>query len=295
MVTYLVREAGGAVDVGTYIKSALTSLLEEEEYQWVSAVEPSLAMAPAMTLGGPMVLALDGLDVADAVWQEGGRLGADADYASVSIEGIEGGPEGFDAPYPVYSRSAQRLFLIGGIQEETYTGGLWMRPIATGEEGEAWEEVSLEYTFHQVLAATYSPRDERLWVLDLDDAAVRLVRVHPRTGHHRVMHTWERSSGWDRQWLSVDQDGWVLLFSSNATSREHAIARLSISSDPPDGELVVDAFEERSRKLYYPPVVDMKGYTYVMGPLVGGSTDLVERMASVPGSPAEASDLDDVL
>jgi hypothetical protein len=291
----LVMEGGDAMDLGAYVDDELTDLFVGGDYNWVSAAEPSRAMAPEMTLDGPIALAVGGSSprVQDAVWHnadENNMLGSSDDFSAVSWTALSAGPGARTDFVPVYSRASQRLFLVGGVSGTTPTGEIWMRPIASGGS-EAWQQVDLMGTYQpdQVLAATYSFYDHRLWILDDIGEAVRLTRVHVETGYNQIMAEWERDSDWDRQWLRLDQDGRVLLFSSNSSSHVHYVARLAVAPFVSGAPLVVEALTGREGALAYRPIVDMAGYTFIR------DDDVVERVDSLDGDPADVEDLADIL
>lgn len=170
------------------------------------------------------------------------------------------GPEPRTDPVAVYSRSSRRLFLLGG--RSPISGELvpdvWWADVNSG----AWERVQVKgFSPGSVIAATYSPRDRRLWILDeigqKKNARARLSRLEPGTGVVEVLGEWSRTEKFDRHWLILDRDGRVLLAASSEKVNKHVVLRL----DDAAGGLVANSFAGQ-HALALPPLVDAEGYAF---------------------------------
>jgi hypothetical protein len=193
---------------------------------------------------------------------------------------------------PVYSRSLQRLFLVGG---EDAAG----TPVGTVRwstlDSDVWQTVpQSEYAVGTVLAATYDYADGMLWILDEvaeteqshggthhgkghhGKMLARLTRLDPDTGRAEVLGEWPRARHYDQLWLRTDRDGAMLLFASSAKHHHHAVARLAASA----GALKLLGFRVRPRALIHPPVVDMAGYWLIARK--GKSGIDVQRLEELP-------------
>lgn len=180
---------------------------------------------------------------------------------------------------PVYSRSTARLFVIGGTESATgeLTGEIWQQATT---ELDGWSRLPLtDYTPGKVLAATYSYRDNHLWILDEVThgrhlSKARLTRVQAGTGEAEVLGTWPRLKLFESHWMMLDRDGSVLLFASSSRTRAHWVFKL----DPDSGGLV--GMRRRNGMLAVRPSVDMDGYSF-----------LVQSRASQPPTVVRRADL----
>jgi hypothetical protein len=236
----------------------------------------------------------DGSGIGEQVFAANGKLLARADLrgdgridALFTSAASVSGRYGF---VPVYSRSSARVFLLGGVDGAgTPIKDVWVRHL----DGSQWQSVPPGgYDAGNILAATYSHADRRLWILDEIVAAPtptpakaskakpqlarRIVRLDPDTGQADVLGSWPRLSLFDAWWLRTDRDGSMLLFASSSTTKQHAVVRLVVR------KLSLESAGVRvgSGRLAQQPVVDMAGYWLIVeqaqgaGPRAARLTDL---------------------
>ena len=181
--------------------------------------------------------------------------------ASAASMSTSAGPEPRTDPITVYSRSSRRLFLLGG--RSPISGELapdvWWADVDSG----AWERVQLKgFSLGSVIAATYSPNDRRLWILDElgegKSARARLSRLQLGTGMVEVLGEWSRTGKFDRHWLILDRDGRVLLAASSEKVNKHVVLRLDAAAG---GLQVVNSFAGQ-HALALRPLVDAEGYGF---------------------------------
>jgi hypothetical protein len=116
-----------------------------------------------------------------------------------------------------------------------------------------------------VLAATYSFRDDRLWVLDEVQGPfglkrIRLVRIHPQSGEFEQLGQWPRVGLFNRHWLGVDKDGQVLLTASSDTAKKYLVIRL----DNRAPQVKPSSVRFGQGALALRPLVDQDGYSFVL-------------------------------
>ncbi len=228
--------------------------------RWVDAVEPE----PSAGIGaaGPSAVGLsaDASTIMERAFVGRGGLLGQADL------GIGPGPHG-DPPAPrqgfqaVYSRSTQQLFVVGGEDASSHAllGDAWRADVRTLQ----WAQVPLAgYQVGKVLAATYSPRDRQLWILDEVAGAhglrhARLARLKPGTGHFEILGTWLRIGLFDKLWLVVDRDGTVLLVASSNKIQKHVVVHIDNAAQPH-----VDNIYVGQHPLALPLLVDWEGYAF---------------------------------
>jgi hypothetical protein len=148
-----------------------------------------------------------------------------------------------------------------------------------------WARIKLPpHLLGDVIAATYSYRDGRLWVLDEDPTHARhprrrLVRIEPETGAFEIVAASEnhdeddrrdRTHGvcgrkhdsddgdpaYDFRGLSTDMDGRVVMFASSEREQSH---RLAVLAETPGG---FDAriSKRRHHALSMAPIADLRGF-----------------------------------
>jgi len=163
---------------------------------------------------------------------------------------------------PVLSRTLGALFIVGGRFGNTNTGEIWM---ATDDASPKLLEVP-KYEPRSVMAATVGLADRMLWVLDegLDPEAgvtVRLVRINLTTLEHELIWQGKRSGNFDKHWLSVDNDGQVLMTCSDHESLSHVVVKFS---SVPYVKQSVRPVSLQFGKGYLPapPMVDSDGYFF---------------------------------
>jgi len=166
---------------------------------------------------------------------------------------------------PVLSRVFGALFLVGGQTESgANTGEIWM---VAGEGNPELLDVS-GYEPRRVLAATVGVWDRMLWILDEGDepstpnagSTARLVRINLHSMEHGVVWEGMRQGNFDKHWLSVDDDGRVLLTSSSQSSGHVTV---KFESLPYVFHSVVPmAMHHGDGYLVIPPVSDDNGYYF---------------------------------
>ena len=162
---------------------------------------------------------------------------------------------------PVFSRVEQRAFVVGGDDPTTgaHSGEVWM----LGQAG--WSKVPLgTFAPQEVLAATWSFADRRLWILDKainSPPVVRLTRVEPYLGHVDSVAQWPWTGTWDKQYLVIDARGKVLLASSSTSTNKTALAHFEVAPFIGDAKVSVDSFRTFNGALALPPIADLSGTT----------------------------------
>lgn len=256
----------------------LVTRLTDASLRWINAAEPSTSQGAAV--GFPLAVALSSgpVDVIDAVVDDDGRaLKADGDLASVREPGVS-------APFvtkyaAVLSRVRRGVFVIGGEDPETGdpSGRIWFRLL----DGRVWKVIATEaYSPEEVLAATFSVVDRRLYVLDeRSDGTARLATVDPDGGGVVTVGVWPRHPAWDLHWLVVDRDGAVLLASASTSTQKHAITRIEAATG---GGPKVTGRLVGARALVLPPLVDGAGYTQVLRKAKENEEVETERVYTLP-------------
>lgn len=269
---------------GTLRPNLQTSL--NADLRWVNQAEPS-----AMFGGGPgaplaVGLSQDGVAVLDTVVLAGGQLLGEGDRVSTprslaapELSAPQPGPrEGFQA---VYSRSLRRIFLIGGQDpvSQAPIGDLWQRPV----DASTWTRIPTRgYTPERALAATFSYRDNRLWILDDrpgpgNSRRARLVRLDTQSGNVDIIGEWPRTNVARRFWLLLDQDSEsVLLVATRSTGLGTIVARFNVG----ESGARLEGLWTAPLRTVAPPVVDMAGYTLLMAGPHGAPFSL--RLDSFP-------------
>lgn len=249
----------GAQAVTGRIGSHLMARLQDPSLVLANAVEPLLAQGGMLDFPSAVFLPPDGHTIVDTVHTDGVSLLADADRWTAPPV-THGSPHatGF---IPVLTQTAHGVFVVGGQSPETGlpTGEIWFLPSG----GEVWARVltaATGYTPGRVLAATYSFASRELIVLDESGTDARLVAIEPARMTARVIGTWPRHAAWDRQWLVVDRDGALLLASSSASLKKHAVARIDLRN----GGNQVDGIASGRKAFVLPILVDGSGYTLVL-------------------------------
>ncbi len=259
----LARADGRAIAVDAYLGSDLKSRLADPTLTWAPPVEPYLTAATTIPAEGfhALAFAADGTDVIEGVLRQGATLGTTVDFVRPPTN-RPGSPSPRKDFTTVFTRAEDRAFVLGGksLADNATLHDVWMRPVQGAGE---WMAVALQdFTLGDVLAATWSYRDHRLWVLDervvKGDKVARLVRIDVYRGVVTTVGEWKRTSSFDRQWLFLDRDGVVLLA---ATSKNHhAIARFAVPPLVAHGTIGVRMAID-SHPLAFAPIADGDGYS----------------------------------
>ena len=83
--------------------------------------------------------------------------------------------------------------------------------------------------------------------------STRLVRINPYFGDHEIVWEGQRSSSFDRHWLTIDNDGQVLLTSSSQSIGSHVTVKFD---------------SHRYAKYSARPIATYNGKGYLATPLV---------------------------
>ncbi len=265
---------GNAQILTSRMTSELRGLLRDRSLVWANAVEAGAVSGGGVALPAAVALAADGSDLVGGMTIDGGQLDA-----ANGIAPRTGSPHavGF---VPVYTRARRGVFVVGGSDPETAvpTGEIWFTPI----DGEKWRRIPTAITPGRVLAATYSPNDGALWILDEGAAREARLWVHDvATGESSELGRWRRHAAWNRHWLVNDADGSVLLASSNSRQRRHAIARIEISGESTQSQRNVAGILRGRRALALPPLADGAGYTRVAAGVPGWPSEAVAAITAV--------------
>jgi len=259
----LARAGGRALAVDPFIGNDLKTKLADGSLVWASAVEPFLTSGASGPADGFHAIAFkgNGTDVVEGVLRQGALVGTTVDFARTPPPrpGSPAPRKGFTT---VFTRAEDRAFVLGGtaLANSAPLHDIWMRPVDGAGE---WSEVVLDnFTLGDVLAATWSYRDHRLWVLDervlSGNNIARLVRIDIYRGLVTMVGEWTRKSEFQRQWLWLDRDGVVFLA---ATSKNHhAIARFLVPPLVAPGTIGVTMAID-PHPLAFAPIADGDGYS----------------------------------
>lgn len=145
----------------------------------------------------------------------------------------------------VLSASRGALWVFGGRAESgAELRDLWRWDVAS----ERWRALPMPsgVVLGRVLAATYSPVDDRLWVFDevapsraRDLGEIRLLALHPDGGAGEVATRWPHRSRNEEFGMSVDPEGALWIAGWPTAGRVHAVLRLVRSG----GAWVVDGWD----------------------------------------------------
>lgn len=271
---FAVFDDGHREDVGFLASDSLRPKLLDASLVWVSPAEAS------PYVGGrdaPLALALssDGTQVRSVVSRVGGTLyehfsgcpinSDTCDFpglrAATSPAGAAIAPSARTAFVSVYSREQGRLFVLGGRDAATgaVADDLWTYRI----EDDAWTKLSLKGLVGEVMAATFSWRDGKLWIIARDPAdasqrKTRLIAFEPTTGAFEIIAsatTETPKPKYDFRGLFLDLDGNVGVFASSESAQKHRIALLTRRA----GGYDVAMTSRRDRHLSAEPIVDFRG------------------------------------
>jgi hypothetical protein len=285
-----VEDCNGDLQSGRLDLAAIQ--LHRTGYRWENAAEPAAGLG-----SGPIVLGVEETALATEI-----RTGLTTNYVDLFEDvTLPTGGANFSPPTRgaalAYSRLERSLFVVGG--NDPVSGRPRGRIYHRGLVDDVWRTVNSTYRPVKVLASTYNFRDRNLYFLDERQVTgasgtqlqVHLVRLNWRTGVATTLHQWVRSTAWDRQYLTVDLEGQLLIGSGNTQSRLHAIARLRVVN----GTFTSLGRVSGNEAIMVPVVVDPSGFTVVLRE--AGTTDLIEgvRYQTLPLVTATLTDLDTQL
>ncbi len=160
--------------------------------------------------------------------------------------------------HSVYSRSTDRLFIMGGTD---YMGDA-VSTVYAGTPGTPLAPLEIDSELGRVISATYEPVTDSLYVLDEVQGflfkRIRLLRINPNTGASSALMGWPKLGLFDKQYLVTDRDGKLLIAASSDERREHLIVRLDAAS------VQVEAIMPRRGPLAMRPVVTNDGYQTII-------------------------------
>ena len=282
----LVLRSGEGLLLDDHLRPGLKALMDEDSVVWVSAAEASLDQAHAARDRSPHVLAFaaDGSDVVDGVYRDGEIAGNAADMEQRSLR-RGGSPAAREAFTGVYSRADDLAFVVSDSE-------VWFRSV---EGPLPWTQTRLEqgYSPKRVLAATWSFRDQKLWILDRIKRRARLTRVHPFTGHWDTVGEWQLSNDYHDQWLGVALDGNVILFSSSKKNDAHGAALFHSVALHAFAPVEVARLYSHAGELLFEPTIDKLG----MSLAVPKGRDEIEvlRYTELPGRAASIEEVASIL
>jgi hypothetical protein len=146
--------------------------------------------------------------------------------------------EGAVAPPPreghatVLSARRGTLWVLGGrsLADGSELHDVWAHDVARAE----WRRLGLppELALGRVLAATYSPADDRLWVLDEvgergRERRARMLAIHPDGNAGEVLGSWRRRGHNERFALSAEPSGALWVAGWPTSGSVHAVLRLT--------------------------------------------------------------------
>ncbi len=270
----LVTPEGNGLVIDEFLGDGLKERLGDEGLIWVSAAEASADQTHVKSSESPHAVAFapGGTNIVDGVYRDASRAGNTADMGVASLSRRDGPSERSNF-VGVYSRADDLAFVVGD-------GEVWFRSVV-GDRPWQLSPRSERYQPETILAATWSFRDQKLWILDTVDGIARLTRLHPFTGFSERVSEWEFSGRFDQQWLRVTLDGNVLLFSSSTEAETHGIALFHSEGMKAGAPVTVAALHLNDRNLLYEPTVDRGGVSLTLAAERGGIQRL--RHNTVPG------------
>jgi len=252
---------------------ALRENLLSPSLVWAAAAEPSPWIGSS---SAPMAVAItdNGLRIAEEVVDTPDALLGQGDRGIVTaLAALDDGELGIHGFKPVYSRSAETVYLVGGKKA---AGGRTGTIARGGFTGPGWAELVPPVRLKKVLAATYSYRTQSLYILDrrhvscdgIDDedicedaceedpqlSVVRFIRVDALRGGGEVIASWAGDDLPDDVWLGSDLEGHVLFSFSRDQPKHHAIVRFDVNTG------TVSRLHQGPHPLALPVLVDANGF-----------------------------------
>lgn len=244
----------GRLYASSRLGPALKARLASPDFAWVNAAEPSPFVGRGPTFPTAIALEPDGSRVVDHVQVAGAKLLSAYDRGLTDVETPLGSPHAL-GHVAVLSRWRGGLFVLGGLDPASGepTREVWYAPLLAPR----WIELDFDLRPERVLAATYAAETGELVVLDELGSEARLFALGVDSGESRELGRWPRHADhWDAVWLTLDEDGSILLTSSSRAGKEHVVSRLWLSPGEPP-EVVGRRF--RAKALALPPLVEPGG------------------------------------
>lgn len=225
-----------------------------------------------------MLVADDGTAVWDTLLLSNGKLTA------AWALGLEYGSE--DSPFApsprhdfvtTLSRSAGGLFVVGGRDATT---DAVLKDVHLYRPALGWSTVTTNLGGGPFVAAAFSPVDQQLWVLERrDGSSATLYRVDPWTGTRARIGDWPHSAAWDKHFLAVDRDGYIVLVASSRTLERSKIARLRVNGSNQAYAAQID--QEQLPYTSDAPIIDATEYGLVVRDASNGLTGVFRRATLV--------------
>lgn len=160
----------------------------------------------------------------------------------------------------VYSRSLNRLFVVGGTNEDgQYAGDIW-----SAAPGGAFTPLTEQGVLNDVVAATYVPEANAIFVIDEVStgffsmmSTARLLKVDADSGEVEEQAQWMRFGLFDAYYLTADRDGSLLLTASSKARNRHMFVGLDPETARPN------AMAFRKGALHRGPIVRSDRYEIV--------------------------------
>lgn len=278
---YVIEDHGGSWDAEEIMSSwSRYWLMTNQGYVFAGAAEP-------YHLGGNIdrrvlatVVGAWGNDVWDVIVSDGDTIKMGAEIAG-DTHSSPLGPKDRANWVTVFSRTIGGVFVVGGTDAWT---GAPLHDVSLFRWGVGWTTIADGF-FEEAKAATFSPADEKLWLLEYRNDSAAIHRVDPWTGQAEELGRWhlERST-WDQHFLSVDADGTVLLTSSSATLGRTKVARVRI--DAYGSAYATQVEREGLPYVTDAPIVDRDEYGFVVRDGSGAMTSVYRRatLGNAPGT-----------
>jgi len=278
---------GTGIAIDEMVSPNLRLGLLDTGLNWISSSEPA-GVCNADGCTKAFALTADGTQIADTIAVTGdGFKGAvldglvEFDESGTFINNSGGtipdsvaGMLAIPGPTPrtgyaaAWSQTVGKLYVLGGTNPSTGAprADAWTKRQQV-ESG--WSSVALDplHAPRNVRAATFSPADGRMWVLDRPTTQTRLLRIDPEAGTIDIDVPVPVLDGYRDVWLSTIEDGRVILAAT--TSSSHVIALLSSTPSSPRSPLLVVGARFADGELVGPPSV---GYNVITVP-VGHTED----------------------
>src|SRR6266542_37642 len=273
---------GTGIAIDEMVSPNLRLGLLDTGLNWISSSEPA-GVCNADGCTKAFALTADGTQIADTIAVTGdGFKGAvldglvEFDESGTFINNSGGtipdsvaGMLAIPGPTPrtgyaaAWSQTVGKLYVLGGTNPSTgaVRADAWTKRQQV-ESG--WSSVALDplHAPRNVRAATFSPADGRMWVLDRPTTQTRLLRIDPEAGTVDIDVPVPALDSYRDVWLSTIGDGRVLLTAT--TSSSHVIALLSSTPSSPRSPLLVLGAHFADGELVGPPSV---GYNLITVPL----------------------------
>jgi hypothetical protein len=254
---FRIAEDGVAESLEALVTPGVLARAIANDVQWISAAEPFNVRAD-----DPLVALVsnDGTKVVDILTTHEDKLALGSE-ARRPIAISTNGPPARTGFASVFSRLAGGVFTIGGSSSGRALNEVWFHALDTG-----WRRIDVKgATLGTPVAATFGSNDQQLWVLDrvrglFGVESVRLLRIDPTSGQTSVLSSWLRLGVYDRQWLSLDKHGDIVLTSSSSSLNNFGSARLT----PSGTSATATGMQLQVGKLEAPPFADRYGYAYLV-------------------------------